>query len=78
MNLVSGLVLTAVAAAAYVGWRLLHYPGGWDFAFSTAHAGTRDDLDRARRQADALQRQADKELHAAHALLQRAQRVQRE
>ncbi|CAG6391818.1 hypothetical protein NMG29_39940 [Streptomyces cocklensis] len=78
MNLVSGLAVAVVAAAVYVGWRLFHYPGGWDFAFGTAHASARADLDRARRQADTLKRESDKELNAAHGHLKRAQHQQRE
>lgn len=78
MNVVSGLAVAVVAAAVYVGWRLFHYPGGWDFAFGAAHASARDDLDRARQQADALKRESDKELSAARAHLKRAQHQQRE
>ncbi|MFI0901604.1 hypothetical protein [Streptomyces sp. NPDC020983] len=72
------LAVTVVAAAVYVGWRLFHYPGGWDFAFGTAHSRARDDLDRARRQANTLKRESHKELDAAHASFKRAQNQQRE
>jgi hypothetical protein len=78
MNWVSVLAVTVVAAAVYVGWRLFYYPGGWDFAFGTIHSSARDDLDRARRQADTLKRESHKELDAAHAALKRAQNQQRE
>lgn len=78
MNWISVLAVAVVAAAAYVGWRLFHYPGGWDFAFGAVHAGARDDLDRARRQADILKRESHKELDAAHTGLRRAQHQHRE
>jgi hypothetical protein len=78
MNWGSVLAVAAVAAAVYVGWRLFHYPGGWDFAFGPAHASARDDLDRARRQASTLKRESDKELDAARAHLTRVQHQQRE
>jgi hypothetical protein len=77
-DLVRVLVVLAVAAAAYIGWRRSRYPGGWDYAFSPDHADARDDLDRARRQAGALDRESRKERNAAHAQLDRAQFRHRE
>lgn len=71
------LVLIAVAGGAYALWRLYSYPGGWAYAFHPRHAADRNDLDKARRPARTLAREAKKELDAAHAGIERANRRQR-
>lgn len=72
------LVLLAVAAAAFTGWRLWRYPGGWAYAFSREHTGPREDLGRARRQAHALDRASKRERRTAHTGLRREEVRHRE
>jgi hypothetical protein len=71
------LVLFAVGGGVYTLWRLYSYPGGWAYAFHPRHAAARGDLDKARRPARDLAREAKKELATAHAGIERADRRHR-
>ncbi|SEG85321.1 hypothetical protein SAMN05216223_11636 [Actinacidiphila yanglinensis] len=77
-DLVRVMVVLAVAAAIYVGWRRSRYPGGWAYAFSPDHADARDDLDSARQRAGALERASRKEARAAQWQLHRERSRHRE
>jgi hypothetical protein len=71
------LVLLAAGGGAYALWRRYNYPGDWAHAFHPRHAADRDDLDKARRPARDLAREREKELAAAHAGIERADRRHR-
>lgn len=72
------LVLLAASVAAYIGWRLYSYPGGWSYAFGDEHAADRKDLDAARGQVRALAREMRKELNDAHTRIHREKARRRE
>ncbi|WP_329311233.1 hypothetical protein [Streptomyces sp. NBC_01262] len=58
-------LLVLLGGAAYIGWRLHAYPGGWAYAFGDAYAVERRDLAMARRGVRELERAARRELSEA-------------
>jgi hypothetical protein len=59
------VLLALLGGAAYIGWRLHAYPGGWAYAFGDAYAAERRDLAMARRGVRELERAARRELSEA-------------
>ncbi|WP_153537530.1 hypothetical protein [Streptomyces sp. RB17] len=71
-----GLIsVVLVVGAVFVVWRLMRYPGGWQYAFSDVHRADRQDLDRARSAVRAVRGTARQEVSRAETRATRAERA---
>ncbi|MFF8590750.1 hypothetical protein ACF061_04800 [Streptomyces sp. NPDC015220] len=72
------MLLLVLVAVVWVAWRCRTYPGGWRYAFDSAHADDRNDLARARRNARETEREGRQRVSRAQSAVNDAEARQRQ
>ncbi|MGG7568726.1 hypothetical protein [Streptomyces sirii] len=77
MSAIWWLVVVVALGVGYVAWRLVQYPGGWDYAFDEQYGADREALDDARGAVRELKGTARREVRQAQTAVAQAEKAYR-